>query len=733
MKLNPGQKRALDGTIRAGARNCLLYGGSRSGKTALFVNIIDDRALAAPGSWHLIVRKEAVDVKTKVMQSTFPTIWQLKHGQAPLPSWNGEFGYYEYPNKSRIWAGGMNDAKAMERLLGGEYATIYINEASQITYEGFLLLRTRLAQTCKRVLPAKKEIDGTDLPQRMYVDLNPTSNRHWTYQLWVDGVEPNDQKPVDRSQYRFTVINPDDNRENLSPEYLAELAAAPERTRKRFFLGEYVADEENALWRREFFKRAHTKEDGTYPMEMRRIVVAIDPAATSSPGSDETGIIAVGQGSDGNGYVLDDASGRFRPEEWARRAVSVYKELNADRIIAEVNNGGEMVEATIRAVDPSVPVTMVRASRGKVTRAEPVAALYERGKVRHMGYFPELEDQCCFPAGASVWTYRGRVPIETVCVGDVVMTRQGFAPVKVARQTGISSEFVAISAANGGVLECTLNHPIFTLNRGYVSAQDVRIGDHLLDERSLESMGCLSLGGGAGITGCETDTSATRRGFFSIGRSGWRIAATFLRECTSIMSMATRAITRSAIWYAFLPQRTQPGTSLGAGMPAVYMAQRHPTFARPNGQGESRWTIAASSAEWRFRAGSLWPPIAASFAGNAPDRLPRSRTESARSVAPGSGPATPASGIVVSGAVRRQTTPRAVYNLEVADGYLPEYVADGFLVHNCAMTTAFDRNSAGWSPDRVDALVWAVTDLFPALSARKLGPEKMPVPRFSMV
>lgn len=388
MKLNPGQQRALDETLAAGARNCLLYGGSRSGKTALFTAIIDDRALASPGSWHLIVRKEAVDVKTKVMQGTFPSIWRMKHGDTPMPDWNGEFGYYQYPNGARIWAGGLNDAKAMERLLGGEYATIYINEASQVTYEGFLLLRTRLAQTCKR-------IDGTDLPQRMYVDLNPTSNRHWTYQLWVNGVEPSDQKPIDRANYRFTVINPDDNRDNLSVEYIEELKAAPERTKRRFYLGEFVADEDNALWRRDFFKRAHPTENGSWPVTMRRIVVAIDPAVTSKPGSDETGIVAVGQGSDGNGYVLDDASGRFRPEEWARRAVSVFHELGADRIIAEANNGGEMVESTIRAVAPDVPVTLVRASRGKVTRAEPVAALYERGKVRHMGYFPELEDQCC--------------------------------------------------------------------------------------------------------------------------------------------------------------------------------------------------------------------------------------------------------------------------------------------------------------------------------------------------
>jgi len=126
---------------------------------------------------------------------------------------------------------------------------------------------------------------------------------------------------------------------------------------------------------------------------MTRVVVAIDPAVTSGEEADETGIIVAGKDKNGHGYVLADISGRYPPTQWARLAISAYVTHRADRIVAEVNNGGDMVGATLRMVDPNVAFTAVRASRGKVVRAEPVAALYEQGRVHHIGIFPQLEDQ----------------------------------------------------------------------------------------------------------------------------------------------------------------------------------------------------------------------------------------------------------------------------------------------------------------------------------------------------
>lgn len=385
-RLNPGQQRALDDVLTQGYRFNLIYGGSRSGKSALLVSCDQDRALIAPNSRHLIIRKEASAAKRSIVKDTFPAMWRMRYPDAAVPVWNEQYGYYSLPNGAEIWVGGLNDDKAVERILGNEYATIHGEELSEWRYDWFVTLRSRLAQTVNT-------IKGVPLPQRFYGSLNPTTRMHWTYRLWIEGIDPIDEVPIDRSQYGYAVINPYDNKDNLSGEYLADLEALPERQKRRFLKGEYVSDDENALWRRHYIKRSVTRDDGDWPVNMRRIVVAIDPAVSSQPGSDETGIIAVGLGADGNGYVLADESGKHRPEEWARRAVSLYHSLNADRIIGEVNQGGDMVESTLRAVDPSIPYKAVRATRGKAVRAEPVAALYERGKMFHIGTFTELEDQ----------------------------------------------------------------------------------------------------------------------------------------------------------------------------------------------------------------------------------------------------------------------------------------------------------------------------------------------------
>lgn len=317
---------------------------------------------------------------------TFPKMWDLRYPEVPQPQWKDKDGLWVFPNGSEVWLGGLNDDKAVEKMLGREYVTIHGEEISEWPYHWFTLLRSRLAQVSEAV-------NGAPVTQVFYGSLNPTTRMHWTYRLWIEGIDPQDETPIDRSQYAYCVVNPYDNKENLTGDYLADLEAMPERQRKRFLLGEYVADDENALWRREFIKRSVLKEDGSWPVEMRRIVVAIDPAVSTNAGSDETGIIAVGLGADGNAYVLADESGKHRPEEWARRAVSLYRSLSADRIIGEVNNGGDLIEAQLRTQAHNVPYRAVRATRGKAVRAEPVAALYERGKVFHIGPFPELEDQ----------------------------------------------------------------------------------------------------------------------------------------------------------------------------------------------------------------------------------------------------------------------------------------------------------------------------------------------------
>lgn len=192
-----------------------------------------------------------------------------------------------------------------------------------------------------------------------------------------------------------------ENVDNLAPRFFQEIRKRYEGTRLGLqeMYAKLLTDAPGALWKREHIDgtRVHSLP------ELIRVVIAIDPAATSGEESNETGIVAAGIDKHEHGYILEDATLRASPAGWASQAIALYHKHHADRIVAEVNNGGEMVENTIRTVRDeqdkpigrNVPYRHVRASRGKETRAEPVAALYEQGRVHHLGVFAELEDQMC--------------------------------------------------------------------------------------------------------------------------------------------------------------------------------------------------------------------------------------------------------------------------------------------------------------------------------------------------
>lgn len=191
------------------------------------------------------------------------------------------------------------------------------------------------------------------------------------------------------------------NRSNLSPKFFKSIIKKYEGTRlgRQEIDAELLEDVAGALWNRKLIEDLRIRRLPDDPkFRLSRVVVAIDPAASAGEDSDETGIITAALGSDGNAYVLDDHSGRYLPHEWAEKAIKAYHDHRGDRIVAEINNGGQMVEATLRmAAKGGMPVSYkgIHASRGKVTRAEPVAALYEKRMVHHLGAFPALEDQMC--------------------------------------------------------------------------------------------------------------------------------------------------------------------------------------------------------------------------------------------------------------------------------------------------------------------------------------------------
>ena len=184
------------------------------------------------------------------------------------------------------------------------------------------------------------------------------------------------------------------NAKHLSPAFLAEVVARYEGTRlgRQEILGEIIEDRPDAIWSRAMIEACRVDAR----RRSQRIVVGVDPPAASRPGSDACGIVAAGRAADGMVYVLEDATiAGLQPAGWAMKAVALYRRLVADTLVAEVNQGGDMVRAVIAQVDAGVPIKCVHATRGKWLRAEPVAALYSQGKVKHARPFEELEDQMC--------------------------------------------------------------------------------------------------------------------------------------------------------------------------------------------------------------------------------------------------------------------------------------------------------------------------------------------------
>jgi phage terminase large subunit-like protein len=365
-------------------RHTLLVGGSRSGKTTLLVREIAARAIRADNSRHAILRLHANAARASIALDTLPKVFRLCFPGQPLKRHRTE-GYFSLRNGSEIWLGGLDDPERVEKILGREFATILLNECSQIPYASVLVALTRLAQV----------VDG--LVQAAYYDLNPTSKGHWTNILFGDKRDPISRAPLaGPDDYARMFLNPHDNADNLSAAYLQSLESLPERQRKRFYDGVYIDDLDGALFSYEVIARARV---GEFPLaRCRRVVVAVDPsgaAGRDDERADEIGIVVAARGDDGHAYVLADRSLRDAPAAWGRVVVQAYHDFNADRIFAEENFGGEMVRFVIRAADANAPVQVISASRGKVLRAEPVSALYEQGLVHHVGRFAVLEDQLC--------------------------------------------------------------------------------------------------------------------------------------------------------------------------------------------------------------------------------------------------------------------------------------------------------------------------------------------------
>lgn len=391
MKLTPRQEQANE--LLAGiATHIMLFGGSRSGKTFILVRAVCMRAIKAPKSRHAILRFRFNAVKNSIVLDTFPKVMGLCFPGIKY-TLNKSDWYAQFENGSQIWFGGLDDKERTEKILGMEFVTIYANECSQIPYGSIETAITRLAQ--KATQQAIGNLPEVPLNPRVYYDCNPPPKSHWSYRIFKETRHPETKLGLSKpDDYVCLQMNPVDNTANLTDGYLETLQSLSARARKRFLDGEFADATPNALFHDESIDKWRVM-DGKVP-DMVRLVIAVDPSGSGdvdNADNDAIGIIAAGLGTDGNAYLLEDLTVKAGPATWGKITTDAYDRHKADLVVGEVNYGGAMVQYTIQTCRPRTPYKSVTASRGKAVRAEPIAALYEQGKVRHVGFFNELEDE----------------------------------------------------------------------------------------------------------------------------------------------------------------------------------------------------------------------------------------------------------------------------------------------------------------------------------------------------
>ncbi len=386
---NPRQVEAL--ALLQENLHTLLYGGSRSGKTYIIIRLIVLRALART-SRHLIVRLRFNHVKTSVWLDTFPKVMRECFPYIPYQL-NKTDWFVTIKSRegglSEIWIAGTDDPARMEKVLGTEYSSVFFNEISQLAWAVIPTIWARLAES-------------SGLRLRFYYDCNPPFRRHWAYTMFFKAESPDGEpltEPVDEADPEGPrqplttcrlLMNPVDN-PSLPAAYMAILNALPLRARERYRDGKFGDDVEGALWTDEMIFEA--VKLGATRKPLIKTIVAVDPAMSDSATSSEWGIVVCGLDEDRKGGVLADCSIRESVGKAAQAVVAAYHDFEANYVVAEINQGGDMVEAMIHNVDPGIKVVKVRASKGKFARAEPVAQLYENGEVWHDETMPDLDAQ----------------------------------------------------------------------------------------------------------------------------------------------------------------------------------------------------------------------------------------------------------------------------------------------------------------------------------------------------
>ena len=367
-RANPGQVPPSDDF-----RVWYAQGARGSGKTQAGAEWLGEQLfLHPPGEWG-IVAPTFKDARRKCVEGPAGLLPVLGGEDGPLvEKWNRSTGELFLVNGAIVYLDGADEGAP--RVQGENFRGLWADEIGLwVKWDDAW---NESIQFAVRLEPAQIVATGT-----------PKGKRGIVKQL----LEEKDDAP---DEVVFTRLRLEDNERNLSAVQVASLHRRYAGTYlgRQELGGEILEDVEGALWRWSMIDPFRVAQD---PVRIgNRIVVAIDPAVTSDPkDSDETGILACSTDHTEEGYVLADRSGIMPPLDWAKTAIRLYHELHADRIIGEVNNGGDLIETVLRQVDPNIPYSSVWASKGKQTRAEPVAALYEQGRIKHVEALPELETE----------------------------------------------------------------------------------------------------------------------------------------------------------------------------------------------------------------------------------------------------------------------------------------------------------------------------------------------------
>lgn len=342
----------------------LLLGGRGAGKTAAITAWACAMAEQHPGCRIGIVARTAADARDVLIEGESGIIEMARR------YWPDAVPRYE-PSKRRLtWPNGSQGATYSDaegdQLRGPQHHFVIGDEVAQWDAETMSNLRLGL----RLGKQPRAAFATTPRPSRLLRDMITD--------------------PVCAVSRMSTYANKD----NLPPEFFSAVLKRYEGTSlaRQEILGEVLDEAPGALWTRATVEKTRVL---VAPPDLVRVVVAIDPSVSSGEGSDECGILVCGRAADGQLYALEDCSLRASPDRWARVAVDAYRRHQADRIIGEANNGGDLIEAVLRTVDKDAPYSKVHAARGKVARAEPIAALFEQGKAHLVGLMPELSDQLC--------------------------------------------------------------------------------------------------------------------------------------------------------------------------------------------------------------------------------------------------------------------------------------------------------------------------------------------------